>query len=178
MKRVACYMLVGFVLMLVQTAVIPRVLPGTMKPDLLLVLVVYAGLSEDYFRGGALCWFLGCLEDVFAGGDLGLYGIAFLLVFLAIRAAASRFNTESSMLLLVLVFFATLVKGTLLVLLLLFFSDTGSQWSLIVEVLIPQSILNTLAALVLIRGVLAGQKRMANGRAVPGLQRLDSRYGP
>ncbi len=170
-------MLVGFVLMLVQTAILSRVLPGTMKPELLLVLVVYIGLSEDYFSGGALCWFLGCLEDVFAGGDLGLYGIAFLLVFLAIRAAASRFNTESSMLLLVLVFFATLVKGALLVLLLLFFSDSGSQWSLIVEVLVPQAVLNTLAAIVLIRGALAVQRRSASGRTIPGLQHLDNRYG-
>lgn len=177
MKRVACYMLVSFVLMLFQTAIIPRILPGCMKPDLLLVLVVYIGLSEDYFSGGALCWFLGCLEDVFAGGDLGLYGIAFLLVFLSIRAAASRFNTESSILLLVLVFFATLVKGALLVLLLLFFSDTGSQWSLIMEALIPQTLLNTLAAFVLIRAVLAIQKRLAPGTPIPGLQHLDSRYG-
>ncbi|MFA5517601.1 MAG: rod shape-determining protein MreD, partial [Desulfuromonadales bacterium] len=76
MTRIFLYFLCGFIFVLAQTALIPQILPFALKPDLLLILIVYLGLNEKYVRGGALAYTLGMFEDVFAGHYLGLYGLS------------------------------------------------------------------------------------------------------
>ncbi len=176
MKRIAYYLLLSFFLIFLQVSVLPRLLPEYLKPDLLLVLVLYLGLTETCLRGGLICWYLGCLEDVFAGSDFGLFGITFLIIFLTVRAGASRFNTESSALLLILTFVATFFKGAVLISLLLLFSEAGRQWPVILTRLLPEAVLNTICALVLLKLTLSLRCRFARGAGVPGFSHLDRHY--
>jgi len=150
-KRLAAFFLLSLLLLFVQVAVLPRLLPEHLKPDLLLLVVAYLGLSRDWLRGGLCSWYLGALEDVFAGSDFGLFGITFLLIFLMIKTGAGRFNTESPLLLLLLAFFATLVKGMLISALLLLFAEAGRQWPVLLHILLPEALLNTLFALLFLR---------------------------
>lgn len=177
MTRVAVYCLLGVVFIVLQTALLPVVMPLHFKPDLLLILVVYLGLNEGYVRGGALSYLLGCLQDVFAAGYPGLYGLALLVTFLAVRGAASRLNTESSALLLLLVSAGTLLQVALLTFALGFFADAGSLWVIILPGLLPQILLNLAATLLLIKTATRLQRRFAPRHEVPGLRRLDRRYG-
>lgn len=151
MKRGAAFFLLSLLLLFLQVAVLPRLLPDHLKPDLLLLVVAYLGLTQDWLRGGLCSWYLGSLEDVFAGSDFGLFGITFLLIFLLVKTGAGRFNTESPLLLLLLAFFVTMVKGVLLSALLLLFADAGRQWPLLLHVLLPEALLNTLFALLFLR---------------------------
>lgn len=176
MTRPFVYFLTGFVFMLLQVGLFTPVLPAVLKPDLLLILVIYLGLAENYLRGGLVAFGLGCLQDVFAGNTLGLYGFVLLLTFLAVRSAADRFNTESSYLLLVLVFFGSLFEGGLLVLVLAFFADPGPIYPLIFGRLPFAAPVNLASAWILLKLLFAFQKRLAPTWQVPGLQRLDSRY--
>ncbi len=176
MKRIAYLFLLSLVLIFLQISVLPRLLPDYLKPDLLLVLVLYLGLTEACLRGGLFCWYLGCLEDSFAGSDFGLFGITFLIIFLTVRAGASRFNTESSALLLLLTFVATFFKGAVLISLLLLFSEAGRQWPVILACMPLEAVLNTVGALVLLKLTLSLRRRFARGSGIPGLSHLDLRY--
>lgn len=177
MTRLVVYFSLGFVFLLMQTTVLPALLPLHFKPDLLLILVVYLGLNEGYVRGGSLAYVFGCLQDVFAAGYPGLYGLALLGVFLAVRGMVARLNTESSVLLLLLVGVGTLLQSALLLFALGFFADAGALWLIILKGLLPQIMLNLLAAFLLIRITLGLQRRFAPRLKLPGLRRLDRRYG-
>lgn len=177
MTRLVVYFPLGYILLVLQTTLLPALLPLHFKPDLLLILVVYLGLGEGYVRGGVLSYLLGCLQDVFAAGYLGLYGLVFLGAFLAVRGVVARLNTESSILLLLLVTIATLLQSALLLFALGFFAEAGALWVIILKGLLPQILLNLLAAFVLIRTAAWLQRRFAPRLRVPGLQRLDRRYG-
>jgi len=161
-KRFTYFILFSLLLVFLQVSVLPRLLPEHFKPDLLLILVLYVGITVPCVRGGLTCWYLGCLEDVFAGSDFGLFGITFLIIFLTVRAGANRFNTESSLLLLLLSFVATFLKGLVLIALLLLFADAGPQWTTILSHLLPEAILNTICAFLLLK--LAEIRRWRWGR--------------
>jgi rod shape-determining protein MreD len=177
MTRIVAYFSVGCFLMLLQSACLPRLIPFHFTPDLLLVLIVYLGLNEDYLRGSVLAYLLGCLMDAFAGFYLGLHGMALLATFLLVRSAAGRLNTESSILLLLMVCCGTLVHGTV-VAALGFLAEAGQLWLQILTRLFPQLLLNLAAAWVVLKIVVGLQRRLAPRREIPGLKRLDSRYEP
>ncbi len=177
MRRVFFYFLVGFVFVLLQTAFFPRLLPFHLKPDLLLILVVYLGLNEDFVRGGCLSYALGCLQDAFAGHYLGLYGMALLAVFVTVRGTADRLNTESSVLLLLLVFGGTFLEGGILFFSLGFFADAGPMLPLFLKYLVPQALINLGAAILLLTVAFRLQRALPLGMEIPGLRRLNSRHG-
>jgi len=175
--RTFAYFLIGFIFLVLQTTLLPAIVPLHLKPDLLLILVVYLGLNEGYVRGGALSYLLGCLQDVFAAGYPGLFGLALLGTFLAVRGAAARLNTESSALLLLLVSAGTLLQAALLLFALGFFAEAGALWIIILRGILPQLLLNLLAASLLLKTVTWLQRRFAPRFRVPGLPRVGRHYG-
>ncbi len=177
MRRFTGYFLTGFVFLLLQTAVLPRILPAYLRPDLFIILIIYLSLAEKYLRGGFIAWLAGCLKDVFAGSTLGLHGLVFLLCFLFIKGTERRLNTESSLLLVILVFFGTLLERGLMAATLLIFADAGPSWQLPLRQLPMQIVITPLVALVLLITV-RWLRRYSLGRLViPGLRYLDNRYG-
>ncbi len=176
MKRVLTYVGLSLGFLVLQTSLFPRLLPFSLKPDLLLILVIYLGLTEDLVRGGALGALVGCLQDVFAGTHLGLYSFVFLVTFLGVRSMADRLNTESSLLLMFVICCGTLLEGGVLIFALGFFAETGPVWPIVLGRLLPQLALNLAGALVVLRTALWLQKRLGRQSWIPGLQHLDNRY--
>ena len=176
MKQVLTYFLLSLGFLILQTALLPKILPFSLKPDLLLILVVYLGLTEGLLRGGSISALLGCLQDVFVGTSLGLYGFVLLAVFLGVRSAVDRLNTESSLLLLFVVCCGTLLEGGLLLFAVGFFAETGPIWPILLGRLLPQVALNLAAALLMLRLLLWIRKRLPPHVMIPGLQHLDRRY--
>lgn len=176
MRRIFAYLLIALLFVLLQTSVFPRVLPFSLKPDLLLILVICLGLNEGFVRGGLLSYLLGCLQDALAGHYLGLYGAALLAVFVTVRGAADRLNTESSALFLFLVFCATFVEGGILFFSLGFFADAGPILPLFLRFIVPQSLLNLGAAVFLLLIAFRLQRHLPPQVEIPGLRRLADRY--
>ncbi|AMV72932.1 hypothetical protein JCM30471_35700 [Desulfuromonas carbonis] len=175
MTRVSAYFLLGYLFILLQAGLLPRMIPLGFAPDLLLILIVYLGLNEDYLRGSFLAYLLGCFLDVFAGSSLGLYGMALLAVFLTVRGAVGRFNAENSLLLLFMVGCGTLLEGAVIIGL-GFLADIDQLWVVILPRLSLQMLLNLCFAWLLLKLVTGLQRRLLPRRGIPGLQRLDSRY--
>lgn len=146
MRRALATLGLGFLLLLVQTVIWPGLFSLQTTPDLLLLLVVSLGLRQDWLPGAICSYLLGSLLDVFAGSSPGLYAMALLVVFLVVRGAARHLNTDSPLLFFFLVLCATLLQGGLLIFPLGLFADAGALWPIVLVHLIPQLMLNLLAA--------------------------------
>ena len=177
MNRYLLYLLFAGLAVVLQTVWLPLVIPGTYKPDLMLILVVYLGLHEEPLQGGLLVYLLGWLYDGFAGAFAGLHGFVLLSIFLAIRAVVTRVNTESTPLLLLLVMAGTVVQLVLTAFALDFFHITTNFWLLTAPQLPAQVVLNAVAALVLIRCVVWVQRKFLPRKEIPGLRKLGSHHG-
>ena len=175
--RLALYLLAGLFFMLMQTTVVPWMVPSPFKPNLLLILIIYLSLGEDLVQGAMLSYLLGCLQDVFAGSFLGLYGFVCLVTFLAAKISMRWLDTERSVLLLILVFFGTLFEGAMVLFLLATFAEPGHIWPIILGSLPTQALASTAAAWLLLLFLNRLQKRLGTRIALPGLQRLDSDHG-
>ncbi|MDH3454541.1 MAG: rod shape-determining protein MreD, partial [Desulfuromonadales bacterium] len=82
MNRTLIYLAMAGVAVVLQTVLLPLVLQGYFKPDLILILVIYLGLHEEPRRGGVLVYLLGWCYDGVAGVFPGLNGFILLGVFL------------------------------------------------------------------------------------------------
>ena len=178
MRRFIAYLLIGFVLLFLQTSVLPRILPAALRPDLFIILIVYLSLAETFLRGSFIAWLAGCFKDVFAGSVLGFHGIVLLISFLIIKGTERRLNTESSLLLIILVFFGTVLERTLMAATLLIFADAGPAWQLPLRQLPVQMALTPLVAISILL-IVRWLRRYTLGRLViPELRYLDNRYEP
>lgn len=176
MNRALIYIAMAGMAIILQTVLLPVVLRGYYKPDLLLILVIYLGLHEGPWRGGLLVYLLGWCYDGMAGAFPGLNGFILLGIFLAVRGIVTRVNTESSPLLLLLVAAGTVLQSALVAFALDFFSQTAGIWPQMVWQLPMQLLLNFLAALVLLRVTVWLQRTFLPRKKLPGLRKLDSRY--
>ncbi len=159
MMDVLGYFLLGLVGILIQTAVAPALLPLQLRPELLLILVIFLGLYRQGVKGGLAAYLVGLLQDSFAGTTLGLFGLIFLVLYLLLRGLAERLNTEPSLALLFMVLCGTLTQALLLVFLLGFFGDAGHLWPLLPRTLPRQVLLNLVCAWLLLESL-----RLLRGR--------------
>ncbi len=150
MTRWLGYGLCGIAAILAQTALAPLLLPASLAPGLLLILVIHLGLYQEGFGGGLTAYTLGLLQDSFSGNCLGLYGLIFLTLYLTLRGLAEHLNTESPLLLLFMVLCGTVLQAALLIFLLGFFADAGPAWRTILRTLPMQTALNLVSAWLLL----------------------------
>ena len=67
MSRLLLYFGLLLVALLLQTVFLPPFFSSGMKPDFVLLLVIWLGLRESPWRGGVLVYLLGCIYDLHAG---------------------------------------------------------------------------------------------------------------
>ena len=176
MNRTLIYFTLAGVAVVMQTVLLPLLLRGDYKPDLILLLVVYLGLHEGQWRGGLIVYLMGWFFDGVGGAFPGLYGFVLLAIFLAVRGIVTRVNTESSALLLLMVMAGTLLQGALVAFALDFFRRDMGVWAQIAWQLPVQLLLNFFAAFILLKLTVWLQRTFLPRRSLPGLRKLDSRY--
>ena len=131
---------------LFQVTILPAVLADPFKPNLLLVTVVWIGLTVPSFWGAALVYLLGLLQDTVSGLYLGLNGISYLITFLVLHSIANRLYADSRYLMTLSVFMATLCCGISQLILLALFSSAGGVVATLISSLVPQCLVNALTA--------------------------------
>ncbi len=94
MKRIAAPLLLGVVLMSIQTTLVMFLPIQRVRPDLVLMLILYLGLSYPPISGGILAFALGYFTDLFSGNVLGLYTLTRPLLFYGVQVYRSRFYLE------------------------------------------------------------------------------------
>jgi rod shape-determining protein MreD len=87
-RKAAAIALTGIVAMLLQTTVLPLVVPTGLAPNLLLVLVVYLGVHQFGAWGALGAFVLGYFLDTFSGTVLGVHAFAFTAIYLGVHHVA------------------------------------------------------------------------------------------
>lgn len=171
MIRILLLLACALLFLVTQTTLLPTLLPHYFKPELLLLLVVYLCLTESLLRGALLAWGLGLLLDSCGGTYLGLHATIYLSIFIVGHSSAQTLNTESPLLLFVMVFCASLLQSGLLILLGIF-ADLQRLTPLLLQRVTFQGSINVLAAFLLISLIAALQRRFAPWLVVPGFAHL------
>jgi hypothetical protein len=108
-------LLLSYLLTLLQSTWISEIVPLFMKPDLILVFVVYVGTLPYLFSGAAVAVFCGLLYELFSGAPGGLFVLIYLVLFFLLRFLAKVVLIGESLSFRLLLIFAALVVQGLLV---------------------------------------------------------------
>ena len=171
MIRILVLLACAFLFLLSQTTLLPALLPHYFKPELLLLLVVYLCLTESLLRGALLAWGIGLLLDSCGGTHLGLHATIYLSIFIVGHSSMQALNSESPLLLLFMVFCASLLQNGLLILFGIF-ADLQRMMPLLLQRATFQGSINVLTAFLLITLIAALQRRFAPRLVVPGFAHL------
>jgi rod shape-determining protein MreD len=88
MRRFFILLLCAYLLAIFQSAVTSELLPNFLKPDLMLIMVTYLGVSSFLIIGAGLVFFCGLLYEAFSGSPLGLFLFIYLSIFFLIKLLA------------------------------------------------------------------------------------------
>lgn len=83
---ISVFIAIGALFLVLQTTILQS-LPGWIgSPDLLFLLIVFAALHLDLFKGAVIALLLGLIMDIFSGIFLGVYPLTYLMLFFLIKA--------------------------------------------------------------------------------------------
>ena len=88
MPRFLIFLLCAFLLAVFQSTLVSLIFPSFLKPDLMIVLVIFLGISFPLLSGAFLVLFCGLLQDTFSGGVLGLFVFIYLCLFFSLKLLA------------------------------------------------------------------------------------------
>lgn len=88
MFRFLIFLLSALLLTIFQSTLVSLIFPSYLKPDLMLILVVFLGVSFPLLPGAFLVLFCGLLYDTFSGGPLGLFSFVYLFIFFSLKLLA------------------------------------------------------------------------------------------
>ncbi len=151
MKRVILLLLVGVLFLALQATLLASNPIQRIRPDLLLILTLYLGLSSYPISGVILAFILGYLMDLFSGNSFGLYAFSRPLIFSIAQLFRNRVYLESFPSQSLFVFILALVEGLLILILLKALSPTplGNLYPLWFTAFLPQSFCTALISPIL-----------------------------
>ena len=88
MFRFFIFLLFALLLTILQSTLVSLIFPAYLKPDLMLVLVVFLGISFPLIPGAFLVLFCGLLYDTFSSGPVGLFSFVYLFLFFSLKLLA------------------------------------------------------------------------------------------
>lgn len=94
--HIPVFFLLGAFLLALQTSLFPLLPAWIGIPDLLFILIVFLSLHLKLYQGGSLILLFGIVMDIFSGLFLGLYPLAYLGIFLLVRALATRLSISDA----------------------------------------------------------------------------------
>ena len=141
MRRIIFPLFLGILFLTLQATLLRSLPVQRMRPDIVLILTLYLGLSYPLIPGGILVFFMGYLMDLFSGNVLGLYTFSRPLIFYMAQLFKGRFYLEGYLSQFLFVFLSALAEGLLILILLngLNPNPLGNLYPMMFTVLLPQS---------------------------------------
>ena len=141
MKRTFIPLFLGLLLLTLQATLLTSFPIQRVRPDIILVLILYLGFCYPPVSGGLLAFSMGFLMDLFSGNGLGLFAFSRPLIFYAAKIFRNWFYLEdfSSQFLFVLV--SAIAEGIVVLALVTALNSTpySSLYSLLFTSLLPQA---------------------------------------
>ena len=147
MKRLVLTLLIGTLFLILQTTWLSSFPIRRIRPDILLILILYLAFLFPPIFGGVLAFFMGYLMDLFSGNVLGCYTLSRPLVFFAAQFFKERFYVEGSSSQFLFAFVFALLEGILILILMNTLQpiSLGNLYPLLFTFLLPQSFFTGLA---------------------------------
>jgi len=141
MRRIILPLILGILLVTLQATLLTSPLIQRMRPDLILILILYLGLSYPPILGGILALFIGYLMDLFSGNSFGLYTFSRPLLFYVAQLFKDRFYLEGYFSQFLFVFIFALTEALLILILLAALNPNPlvNLYPIILTSFIPQS---------------------------------------
>ena len=142
MRRLVFTLFLGIVFLTLQVTLLTSFPIRRIRPDLILILLLYLGIFYPPISGGLFALFMGFLMDLFSGNGFGLYALTSPLVFYGARFFKGRLYVESLTSQFLFVFIFGLAED-LLILILLSALNPGpidKLYPLLLTFLLPQSL--------------------------------------
>lgn len=172
------YFVLGVLSIFLQSSVFPLFLSPDLRPNLTLILVLFAGLREETLDAVVVALLLGAIQDSFSGHSLGLYVTVYLALVLSTRVFSDQLNVESPPLLLLLVSAGTLLQNLLVGLLLSLLADTRPVLHTLFPAIPYQLLANLCMAIVLLFVGLKVLRLFGYRRGLSDLLLQGRHYGP
>jgi|GEM_PF-314508 len=118
MRRILVPLFLGILFLIFQTTLLSSFPIQRVKPDLVLILTLFMGLTFSPVPGGILVFFLGYMMDLFSGNSFGLYAFLRPFLFFSAQLFKYRIYLESFFSRSLFVFLFTLAEGILILFLL------------------------------------------------------------
>jgi len=122
MKRILLFILLGILVLTLQTTLLRFFPIQRIRPDFMLIFTLYLGFSSPPIPGAILAFFMGYFVDLFSGNSFGLYTSSRLLLFYGAYLFKSKFYLEGFSSQFIFVFLAAFLEGFLILMLLTFLS--------------------------------------------------------
>lgn len=177
MRGFFLFLAAGIFFALLQSSVLPLFLSPNWRPNLILLLVLYLGLSENLSRALAAGLLLGAIQDSFCGPSLGLYISVYLIIILTTRALAEQLNIESPPLLLLIIAGGTVLQNLLIGLYLTLFAETASVLHILLPAIPKQLLTNLGFAAILLFLLLRFQRFYGYRSGLAGLISQSKHHG-
>ncbi|MBI4963932.1 MAG: rod shape-determining protein MreD [Desulfomonile tiedjei] len=113
MREIVFLFAVGIVALTLQTTSLGFLVPSAYKPDLILALVVWAGLRVTFVPGVGFAFLVGLVMDTLSGSPAGLFALVYCLAFVASGYVDSVVPIDDPVGWAVTVFLASAVAGFL-----------------------------------------------------------------
>jgi rod shape-determining protein MreD len=141
MRRVVLSLFLGVLFLTLQTTLLTSLPIQRIRPDIVLILTLYWGLSFPPISGGILAFFMGYLMDLFSGNAFGLYTFSRPFIFYVAQLFKGRFYLEGFLFKFLFAFLSAMVEGLLILILLNGFnpSPLANLYPLLFTYLLPQS---------------------------------------
>jgi len=146
MIRILFSGILGIFLLAIQSTFLTLEPFQRVKPDLLMILVLYLGFFSPPISGGISAFFLGFLTDLFSGNSYGLFSLTRLIIFYGAQFIRNRFYFEDQLYKFLYAFFFTLFEGLLVILILNIFSIVNMEmlFKFFLKFIFPQSFFTAL----------------------------------
>lgn len=118
MRRIIPSILLIIIFLTIQMTVFSSIIINRIRPDLMMIIIIYLSLSYPPISGGFMAFFIGCLMDVFSGNSFGLFTFTRPLIFYIALFFKDRFYLESFHSQFFFTFIFTLTEGLLTLILL------------------------------------------------------------
>ncbi|HEY8368545.1 MAG TPA: rod shape-determining protein MreD [Thermodesulfobacteriota bacterium] len=114
MKRPLVFLALGGAALVLQMTVLDVLPFGALKPDLVLLLLLYLSGRSDAIPGGLVAFALGYAMDVLSGAPFGLFTVTKVVIYFLGYLAAKRVYLTAGLAPAVMAVVATVVEGLLL----------------------------------------------------------------
>ncbi|GEM_PF-2354332 len=148
MRKHLIFVISTLVLAVLQTTLVPLLLPEWLRPDFLFVVIVLLGLFLQPMTGSIYTFGMGYLQDLLMGTMAGLFIVDRLVIYLAAYWLAGQFYAKSALAQAALVALLSVLDYLLIWLLSAIFSG-GDAFSVPLWHLFPRAISNAIMGLAL-----------------------------